>query len=144
MTALLQRPLPLRLAADVALVSLDTAAAHAGLHTDAATELLDGEWPWAFDLSAGHRRVREVRVWAACLTDPARARSARLAEVLTDVIGRAVADVRAAALETRWRVSGQTFLRLHRQGEVRGRLTGHTLWLERRSVEGFLERRLLR
>ena len=73
-----------------------------------------------------------------CLTGN---QEADLATVTADVIGTTEGDVRGAALETRWQVSNQTLLRLRRDGDITGRIAGHTLWLERGSLVAFLERR---
>lgn len=152
MTPLLRMPL----AAEVSLVPLITVGALLGLHTDGVHELIDqGEWPWVFDLRAGRGAVRELRVWRGCLERGARSReqgakqhgsqlpapSSQLPAVLADVIGTTTGDVRGAALETRWQVSNQTLRRLLKAGEIRGRINGHTLWLERQSLAEFLARR---
>lgn len=131
------------LAADVALIPLSTVGALMGLHTDGVHELIDqGEWPWVFDLRAGRGVVRELRVWRGCFDKAGSGkREAASAAVVADVIGTTTGDVRGAALETRWQVSNQTLRRLLKAGEITGRITGHTLWLDRASLAEFLERR---
>lgn len=140
-----QPALRLALSAQVALVSLDAAASAAGLHMDGALERVEsGEWLWCFDLwAAGHGRIREVRVWRVCLTDPERAAGAALEAVVADALGPVAADgcVRGAALETRWRTSPATLRRLLRRGEITGAVRGKTLWLEAASLAAFLQRR---
>lgn len=155
-TPLLRMPL----ASEVSLVPLITVGALLGLHTDGVHELIDqGEWPWVFDLRAGRGAVRELRVWRGCLQQPAPqgagsgergakqrgaglpAPGSELPAVVADVIGTTTGDVRGAALETRWQVSNQTLRRLLKAGEIRGRINGHTLWLERASLAEFLTRR---
>jgi len=131
------------LAADVALIPLITVGALLGLHTDGVHELIDqGEWPWVFDLRTGNGTVRELRVWRGCFGKAEGGRkNAELKAVVADVIGTTTGDVRGAALETRWQVSNQTLRRLLKAGEIRGRINGHTLWLDRASLAEFLERR---
>jgi hypothetical protein len=139
----LQRPLPITISAEVELVSLATASAMTGLHADRVLERLDGEWPWAWDLTARHGR-REIRIWRRMVQDPGSVRGWSTAEVVTAVIGTQTGDVRGAYLETRWGFSGQHFLRLMRQGLVAGRKQGHTRWLDRQSLGRWMEQRLMR
>jgi hypothetical protein len=140
-----QPTLRLPLAADVTLLSLATACAAVGWHTDRGTEAVEtGEWPWVFDLSTGARAIRELRVWRESLTADGGTRNAELSEVLDAVIGTRLPDVRGAALETRWQVSDHTLSRLVKAGELTGRVAGHTLWLSRASLAALLERRRVR
>jgi hypothetical protein len=138
-TPLLRMPL----AAEVSLVPLITVGTLLGLHTDGVHDLIDqGEWPWVFDLRTGRGAVRELRVWRGCLQNVGSGKGeAGSAAVIADVIGTTTGDVRGAALETRWQVSNQTFRRLLKSGEISGRISGHTLWLERESLAAFLQRR---
>lgn len=137
----LQREMPLDLSADVALVPLDTVGAHAGVHAEEVIRKVDqGEWPWVFDIGSG-RKLREMRVWRLCLTEPQIARDAEIDGVIANIIGTETGDVRGAQIETRWRVSDRTIKRLCRAGEIACRINGHTLWLQRASLAAFLQRR---
>lgn len=147
MTTFPQRLLNLRLDTRVALYSADfIRAAEACDAEEVIARIEAGELRWAFDVSTGSRKVRETRVWCACLLDPARAAVASLPEVIDDVIGGdpKEKEVRAARLERRWVVSDQTFRRLRMHGDISGRINGRTLWLDRQSLQGFLERRWIR
>lgn len=144
MTTPRQPLLRMPIAADVALIPLITVGALLGLHRDGVEELVDqGEWPWVFDLRTGKGTIRELRVWRGCFPQKAGGgkREAGSADVIADVIGTTTGDVRGAMLETRWQVSNQTLRRLLHNGDIRGRMTGHTLWLERESLAEFLGRR---
>lgn len=137
-----QPTLRLRLSADVTLVPLDMAAASAGIHLDHALERVEsGEWPWAFDLRAG-AEVRRLHVWRPCLEDSAfRLPHSALDEVVGAVIGTTMDEVRLVSLEVRWSLRAQTIRRWVLSGDVRARLAGHTLWLDRASLAAFLKRR---
>lgn len=143
MTTPRQPLLRMPIAADVALIPLITVGALLGLHRDGVEELVDqGEWPWVFDLRTGKGTIRELRVWRGCFGKAeCGMRNAELKAVVADVIGTTTGDVRGAMLETRWQVSNQTLRRLLHNGNIRGRMTGHTLWLERESLAEFLGRR---
>lgn len=143
MTTPRQPLLRMPIAADVALIPLITVGALLGLHRDGVEELVDqGEWPWVFDLRTGKGTIRELRVWRGCFGKAeCGMRNAELKAVVADVIGTTTGDVRGAMLETRWQVSNQTLRRLLHNGDIRGRMTGHTLWLERESLAEFLGRR---
>lgn len=143
MTTPRQPLLRMPIAADVALIPLITVGALLGLHRDGVEELVDqGEWPWVFDLRAGKGTIRELRVWRGCFgKSEVGSRKSEFTGVVADVIGTTTGDVRGAMLETRWQVSNQTLRRLLHNGDIRGRMTGHTLWLERESLAEFLGRR---
>lgn len=142
-----QPTLQMPITADVALVPIAMACASRGIHIDAGfANVESGVWPFAFDISAGAGAIRELRVWVMCLTDVERTEALKaqpggLREVVTHCIGTTSGDVRGAALEIRWQVSNQTLRRLLSAAELRGRLSGRTLWINRGSLEGFLERR---
>ncbi len=141
----LQPELRIPLSDLVALVPLDTAGAAAGVHVDEAVRRVEnGTWPWCFDLAAGRREIREIRIWRQCLIDPGTAGIAEPQQVVADCIGTNNGDVRGAAIETRWRISDRTLRRLLDRGEITGRLNGHTLWIHRSSLAEFLIRRRVR
>lgn len=133
---------------DVALLTADFVGSWLGQHVDQVMQAVDdGSLPFVFDLGAGSKNaVRELRIWRECLTDPDRSKLLQadpcgISTVINEVIGTHSADVRGAALETGWRISNQTIRRLLLSGEIRGRISKHTLWLERGSLVSFLQRR---
>lgn len=138
-----QRPLPIAISAEVELVSVATAGAMTGLHTDRVMELLDCDWPWAWDLTARTGR-REIRIWRRMVQNPASVAGMGKAQVIAAVIGTETGDVRGAYLETRWGFSGQHFHRLMSKGLVAGRKQGHTRWLDRQSLGRWMEQRLMK
>ena len=147
MSLIVQRPLPIAISAERVLVSVDMAAAMMGMHADRIVERLDGDWPWAWDLTARQGR-REIRIWRRMVEDPAAVPSPTspqvIAQVIAAVIGTETGDVRGAFLEARWGFSGQHFHRLMRQGLVAGRKQGHTRWLDRQSLGRWMEQRLMK
>lgn len=147
MTASPQRLLNLRIDGRVALVTVDFVRTALGCDAEEVVSRIEaGELRWAFDLSTGKGEVREIRIWAVCLTDPDRAALALEPEVIEDVIGGnpAEPEVRAARLERRLIISDQTFRRLRLNGDLTGRVNGRTLWLSRPSLVAFFQRRLIR
>lgn len=147
MTSSPQRLLNLRIDARVSLVTVDFVRTALACDAEEVVSRIEaGELRWAFDLSTGKGEVREIRIWAACLTDPDRAAGTLEPDMIADVIGGnpEEPEVRAARLERRWVVSTQTFRRLRQAGDITGRVNGRTLWLSRPSLTAFLQRRLIR
>ena len=143
MPSALQQSFRLPMTHEVSLVSLDTVGAEMGWHIDHVTEWAVEQW--AFDLSYSSLRRKEIRVWIRSLRDSDAARTATPNEVIESVIGSPLMDrVRAASLESRWRVSGITLARLRRDEEIFGEQVNHSWWLTRSSLRAFLERRLIR
>jgi hypothetical protein len=145
MPSTLQRSLHLPTpASEVSLVSLDYVGSQKGWHIDRVVEWAEEQW--CFDLSnrSAHERS-ELRVWIRCLENPDSARLAGIGEVIESVIGSPLMDrVRAASLETRWRVSSRTIARLRADDEIEGIRAGAIWWISRSSLRAFLERRLVR
>lgn len=145
MPSTLQRSLCLPVpASEVSLVSLDHVGSVKGWHIDRVVEWAEEQW--TFDLSTSVAQERsERRVWIRCLEDPDRARLAGIGEVVESVIGSPLMDqIRAASLETRWRVSSRTISRLREDNEIQCVRAGQIWWITRSSLRAFLERRLVR
>jgi hypothetical protein len=130
------------------LVTLDMARACLGIPAgEAMARVEDGRLPWAWDLAAstaGEHKVREVRLWVACLSqDPAALTRMTLPAVIAEVIGSRRERFSATELSDRMMISHQSLFRLVRAGELSGELAGHVQWISRRSLEKFLTRRKL-
>ena len=145
MTSHLQRSLCLPVpASEVSLVPLDHVGTVKGWHIDRVVEWAEEQWTFDLSTSGAHERS-ERRVWIRCLEDPTSARLAGIGEVIESVIGSPLMDqIRAASLETRWRVSSRTISRLRADNEIQGIRAGAIWWITRSSLRSFLERRLVR
>ena len=145
-------------AAVVTLLDMRSAASRAGIHPDQAVSNVDeGIWPWAFDLSAGQGAKRAVHVWRECLDHPLRAKElgqiaarhdavtealAAEAAVFSEIIGTETGDVRGAFLEIRWGgLDAKVIRRLISTFQLSGAIRERTLWVHRTSLCHFLRRR---
>lgn len=127
-----------------ALVDLGVIKAWLACDSEEATELIEsGRIPWAFDLSAGACRIRELRVWSGSLRQPEAAQSATLEQVLDEVVGGRFygPETPASRLERRWVMSTRHVIRLRRANLIRGEIRAHCLWLSKDSLREFLTQR---
>lgn len=149
-----QRRLPLTLVLPVsaALVTVETARTALGIDEDSVVGLVDsGGLSRAWDISAaapcGPTRIREMRIWAACIAahqagkpQPADELAAVIDQVLPP-LGRA--SLRSDELQAILCCGQQTVQRLHERGHITGHFAGRTRWLDRHSVVDFLTRRII-
>lgn len=149
-----QRRLPLTLVLPVsaALVTVETARTALGIDEDSVVGLVDsGGLSRAWDISAsavnGPTRIREMRIWAACIA-ALQAGKPQPADDLRTVIDQVLPKLnrdclRSDELQAILCCGQQTVQRLHERGFITGHFSGRTRWLDRASVADFLTRRII-
>jgi hypothetical protein len=139
-----QRLFKLNRAQRTALVSVDTARAVRGVDAESIqAEIEDGSIQWAFDVAAPRSRRRELRIWGACLDDPPPG-ALPFEEVIWELVGTQRASFRGAEVEHLLLCSAAHVKALHKAGELRGEIIGHTRQITRESLVDFLRRRIVR
>lgn len=151
---MLRQPiLALKLPATTALMTVEAARGLLGVDEDSVIGMIDdGELKWAWDIALRRNQrpgIREVRIWAQCLV--ARQQGADqpegpLARVIPEVVGTLTRErMRASEVRALLCCSQQHIQRLTDAGELAGDLErGVRRWIERTSLERFLERRAIR
>lgn len=141
-----QRSLPLEVSASTSLVDMHTARAALGIDEDSVLALIEsGDLRWAWDISIRRGVIREVRIWARCISarqvgiaQPGES----IAEVIPCVLGPATRDrFRSAEVRALFCCAQQTIQRLVEAGILSGEIQGRTLWVSRSSLESFLTHR---
>lgn len=131
------------------LVDVDETASRLGYSWQSVLGMVDsGELLWVWDVSlvrsasSRHRR-RELRFWMGEVLAPGLHRDRSIEEVIGWVIGRdpAIRELRSVGVGNTLRLRAQQMKGLVEAGELVGRMGGHTRWIERGSLEGFLKRR---
>lgn len=138
-----QRSLPLVVAANVALVSVDSAKAVLGVDAESVVAMVEeGKIRWVWDFSAPGSTRRELRFWVAELSGGTKPQP--MEQVIAAVIGATPGGrQRAAIIEVRWAISAQLIMALVRTGCWAEDRVGHTRYLRRASLETFLQSRLI-
>lgn len=134
------------LAPHVQLVDVNTARAIIGRSADAILAMVDsGGLRWAFDISAGSRKLRCIRIFRGCLQAWTRKTEhrAELGEVLDAILTTNRPRLRASELVERWSCGHDLLNHLVRGRQLTGAITGHALWISRQSAARFLEARLI-
>jgi len=145
MDTLTQLRLPLTVAANVSLVTVDVARAARGVDAESVVALLEsGTIRWAWDFAApGASCRREVRIWVRDLVGSAGPDETQ-ESVIAQVIGATPGGrQRAAVIETRWSISAQHIQTLVAAGLWQEDRVGHTRYLRRQSLAAFLADRLI-
>jgi len=124
-------------------VGVDVARAVLGVDAESVLAMIDsGQILWAWDIAARPSRERVVRIWTREIVAPGWGRGLEVGEVVDAVIGTQRPYLRSGELCSILFCSRAHVHSLVEAGEIRGRLDGHTLWVHRDSVDGFLRRRL--
>ncbi|MBN9691328.1 MAG: hypothetical protein J0M24_13915 [Verrucomicrobia bacterium] len=143
-----QRLLALQVSVEVTLVTVDVARAVLGCDSESVSARVDcGQLIWVWDVAApGANHRRELRFWTAELRSlPEGRQTADPQKVISQVIGNTPEGrQRSALLEVRFSMSPQHVRTLCDAGELDGPIAGHTRYISRASLEGFLLRRLVR
>ena len=128
------------------LVDLSVVRAVLGQLPEAVEDRIDnGDLRWVFDVSPGRCKIRALRVWSVCLSDPERAAKASLGEVVSTAVGSGITNpwVAAVRIETRWMASSQLIRRWRLLKLVESKIEGGRLWLLKDSLTRFLMHRVV-
>lgn len=143
----------LRLHRSTVLVPLDTVRAVLGLDAEGVIKRVEaGQFRWVWDISRqapGRPRraglnVRELRFWASELIAPGACRTLPPEQVIELILGGRRPLWRAGEVVQRLLCSRSCVKRLVDAGELSGPLQHRLRWISRRSLAGFLRRRLVR
>ena len=145
-----QSRLPMLIASNTALVSVDTARAVLGVDGDTIYGLCqDGSLSHTYDLySRGDGELANIRIWAESVSARQRLEpqpSMPDAEVLEIIVGmRASTHISCVTLAQRFLLHRASVLRWHQSGHLAGIITGGILKFRREDVIRFLQARRFR
>jgi excisionase family DNA binding protein len=126
------------------LVTMEAVRCRFNIHADQVNAWIDeGRFNWVWDVSVGTGKVRELRIWTRHYLTGGPALDVTADDVVEAVIGTHKERLRSAEVANLLVVADPTVLRLVRAKELAGPLVGHTQWITRESLAGFLKRRLL-
>ena len=145
-----QASLRLSVAADVRLVTVETARACLGVDAPTVADMIDGGELVAFDVSPRREAIRETRVWVGTLegakVELPKADSERERAMLDHIVGTA-SEITAAQLAQRISVDDNTVHRLANAGLIQSSLrrdgSARRMWVDTQSLRSFLQSRLL-
>jgi hypothetical protein len=151
-----QRLLPLPVASNVALVTLDHARAILGVDSESVSSLIDDgtlRWVWDFAISTRATSRRELRFWKIDLlaaharlkeqAEPIATRDLLLPTVVDSILTPSKSAFHAAELQALFTCSAQLIQSYAKGGHMTGQIRNHTRWVTRSSLVAFLTQRLI-
>jgi hypothetical protein len=124
------------------LVTTDVLRAVRGVDAETIHAAVDDfELRWVFNISADPARVRELRFWTKEIIAPEFTRRLNLAKAINEILGEGRSRWRGVEIQHLLLVSRPTIMRLHRHGDLPGKVVKGTFWTPRPALESFLRTR---
>lgn len=142
-SAATQSSLALAIHQRTVLVPVPVVRAALGVDADTVSAYVEsGTIRWAWDIAARRNGIRELRIWARELIQPA-SRAMQPEEVIDLIVGTRREHLRAVEVAQLLICSRPHVKLLHELGELQGPLAGHTQHITRSSLHDFFVRRLV-